>query len=257
MGKIDAIVFDMDGTVLYLNITKKDMELIRKKMNAFFKDYGIDEYFKPILQKIKISLENLRSQGIPEEEIQKIRDRAYTILDDFEEKAALNAQVRTEVPKTLNELSSYKLGLISSNGRKCVKIALKSAKIPLELFSTIVTRDDVENTKPDPEPLILAIKKMKLNNLKHRQIVYVGDHIHDMMCGKAAQTILKTIKVTTVGVQSKMFNPQNLRKCKKTDMYIKSFTELRGVIEKLEVKKLLNRITSRQFLIAIKNGFFE
>lgn len=237
MGKINAIVFDMDGTLLYLNITKKDMEIIRKKLSAFFKVYGINEYFKPVLQKIKISLENLKSQGIPEGEIQKIRDSAYTLLNDFEEKAALNAQIRDGISKLLNELSSYKLGLISSNGRRCVEIALKSANIPLDLFSTIVTRDDVKNTKPDPEPLILAIKKMKLYDLKCRQVVSVGDHIYDMICGKEVQTILKNIKVITVGVQSKMFNPQDLKKCGKTDVYIKSLAELKVVIEKLENKE--------------------
>jgi pyrophosphatase PpaX len=52
-----------------------------------------------------------------------------------------------------------------------------------EFLSIQVFHDDTERHKPDPEPLLLAAAKGRLDP---RRCVYVGDSIHDMAAGKAA-----------------------------------------------------------------------
>jgi pyrophosphatase PpaX len=53
-----------------------------------------------------------------------------------------------------------------------------------ELFDVIIAADDVANHKPHPEPLLKALEKF--DALPH-EAIYVGDSIHDIAAGRAAQ----------------------------------------------------------------------
>lgn len=228
MCRIDAIIFDMDGTVL--NLGTMDMEHVRNDLNRLFKKYGINEYFKPILQKITYSLQVLREKGLSEKQTQKISDTAYKILDEFEEKAALQARAVEGAHELLQKLGKYKLGLISSNGKKCVSMALKTTSLEKVPFLAIITRDDVKQSKPNPTPLISAIKKIGSKHTPIRHVVYVGNHIYDMICGKEAEKKLKNVKVTTIGIRSKSFDPKSLETSKETDFFINSLSNLNSIL---------------------------
>ncbi len=56
--------------------------------------------------------------------------------------------------------------------------------------SALVCPDDVTNTKPDPEPMLLACKQIGCQAL---QTIYIGDHRRDIEAGKNAA--MKTIAV--------------------------------------------------------------
>ncbi len=48
-------------------------------------------------------------------------------------------------------------------------------------FETVISVEDYEKPKPDPEPLILACRRLRPN-----QCVYVGDALSDLQAAKAA-----------------------------------------------------------------------
>ena len=52
----------------------------------------------------------------------------------------------------------------------------------------LICREDTNNHKPHPEPILLALSKLHADP---RNSIMVGDHIMDVQCGKAAGT--KTI----------------------------------------------------------------
>lgn len=55
--------------------------------------------------------------------------------------------------------------------------------------SVLVCPDDVKNSKPDPEPMFLAVDKLNQAfdvNIHAENCVYVGDHIRDIQAGKSA-----------------------------------------------------------------------
>jgi pyrophosphatase PpaX len=75
-----------------------------------------------------------------------------------------------------------RLGIVTAKRRSTVDLAF--ARLPLgHLFETIVGGDETEKHKPDPEPLLLATKRMRADPA---QTAYVGDSPFDIRAAKAA-----------------------------------------------------------------------
>ena len=75
-----------------------------------------------------------------------------------------------------------KLGVVTSKRRKTVALAF--AVLPIEgYFDAIVTSDDVERHKPDPEPVLVALERL---GSKPDEAAFVGDSPFDVAAGKAA-----------------------------------------------------------------------
>jgi pyrophosphatase PpaX len=71
---------------------------------------------------------------------------------------------------------------VTAKRRSTVELAFE--RVPLaHLFETIVGGDETERHKPDPEPLLLAAKRMGANPA---ETAYVGDSPFDVMAAKAA-----------------------------------------------------------------------
>jgi pyrophosphatase PpaX len=75
-----------------------------------------------------------------------------------------------------------RLGVVTAKRRSTVELAF--ARVPLaHLFETVVGGDETEKHKPDPEPLLLAAKRM---NADPAETAYVGDSPFDIRAAKAA-----------------------------------------------------------------------
>ena len=75
-----------------------------------------------------------------------------------------------------------RLGVVTAKRRATVELAF--ASVPLgHLFETVVGGDETERHKPDPEPLLLAARRM---NADPDETAYVGDSPFDIRAAKAA-----------------------------------------------------------------------
>ena len=75
-----------------------------------------------------------------------------------------------------------RLGVVTAKRRATVELAF--ARVPLgHLFETIVGGDETERHKPDPEPLLLAARRM---GAAPAETVYVGDSPFDIRAARAA-----------------------------------------------------------------------
>jgi pyrophosphatase PpaX len=75
-----------------------------------------------------------------------------------------------------------RLGVVTAKRRATVELAF--ARVPLgHLFETVVGGDETERHKPDPEPLLLAARRM---NADPAETAYVGDSPFDIRAAKAA-----------------------------------------------------------------------
>ncbi|HMY01658.1 MAG TPA: HAD-IA family hydrolase, partial [Agitococcus sp.] len=72
---------------------------------------------------------------------------------------------------------------IVTNKPRHLSEALLSALNLTERCAVLVCPDDVKNTKPDPEPMYLACKKLAVDCQK---TIYIGDHLRDIQAGKNA-----------------------------------------------------------------------
>lgn len=168
---IKAVIFDMDGVLLddswiYLKAYKEVGKRLGLKVpsdakvkksfglvwyEALAMLYGeVDEDMKKIYSEI--------CKGI-EHKI-KIMDGLESTLQKIEMKKAIaTSGSNPSVEKRLGRLTMY--------------------------FDVIVTREDTERHKPDPEPLLLACKKL---GIRPEESVYIGDAVIDCQTAKSAGT---------------------------------------------------------------------
>ena len=74
------------------------------------------------------------------------------------------------------------LGVVTSKLRPGAERGLKLTGL-IEHFPVLVTADDVNRPKPDPEPVIAAVE---LAGADRERTVFIGDSPHDMAAGRAA-----------------------------------------------------------------------
>jgi len=75
-----------------------------------------------------------------------------------------------------------RLGIVTAKRRQTVELAF--ARVPIaHLFETVVGGDETERHKPDPEPLLLAARRMNADPV---ETAYVGDSPFDIRAAKAA-----------------------------------------------------------------------
>lgn len=78
------------------------------------------------------------------------------------------------------------LAVVTSKGSEMTARTLEVCGIA-DAFATVVTADQVERGKPDPEPVLLALERMGLSAEAARTL-FVGDSPFDLRAGRAAGT---------------------------------------------------------------------
>lgn len=118
--------------------------------------------------------------------------------------------------ETIKSLSTpYKTGLVTSRIREGVYQLSQLSEI-VKIVQVIVTFDDTDKHKPDPDPIELALEKL---NIKPDEAVYIGDAETDFLSARAA------------GVKMIMFNKPEV---KGADGYVENFSEVPELIKKLD-----------------------
>ena len=171
-----TILLDIDGTildsekVLLSSLQKSVQDVIGLKIN--FKDLeatiGMEE------------LEVSRLFTSSSFDQQEIITRWSDNIKNTKERAQLYPHVET----TLSNLykNGTKLGIVTSKTNLHMENDFNYLGIN-KYFSAIITSDSVVNTKPHPEPIELAIKKLEASK---KETLYIGDSIFDLGCAKNA-----------------------------------------------------------------------
>lgn len=132
------------------------------------------------------------------------------------EAARLHADLFPEVRDMLRRLSeSYHLGLLTSGSKVRVLRDLKRTQIR-ELFSTVITGEDVARHKPAPDGLEHILRQWEM---AADEVIYVGDAVTDYETARAAQ-------VAFVGVLSGI-NPAEFQH---PEFKLRSVAELWGFL---------------------------
>lgn len=182
MGKIKAILFDYDGTLMDTNhIILESWQHTFRQIEG--KEHSEDEIYATFGEILHDTMEKFFPDRDTEECIKIYRgyqEKCYKrmiemfpgtkeLIQALKERGFLLALVTSRLPETTME-GLEKWGLTDS-------------------FDAVVTCADTDKHKPDPMPALIAISRL---GVKPEECLMVGDTVYDMQCGKraGARTIL-------------------------------------------------------------------
>ncbi len=186
--KIDTILFDLDGTLINTNdliiasFTHtleqfKPKQYSREDIISFIGEPLMDSFTRVDETSVAEMVRTYKEHNLAHHEkyVQPYEGVAYTV-------------------KTLHE-KGFKLGIVTTKMRDAVELGLEITGLG-EYFTTIVTIDDVERAKPDPQPVTLALDKLQSDTAS---AIMVGDSKYDIEAGKNAGTLTAAVAWTIKG----------------------------------------------------------
>ena len=175
--KITTLLFDLDGTLIDTNelIIASFLHTLEHYYPNQYTREDVFEFIGPSLVETFSKLDIERA----EEMIEYYREHNHLHHD-------LLVQEYEGVYETIQALKErgYKVGIVTTKMRKAVERGLIKGRLD-SFFDVVVTFDDVKKTKPDPEPIELALK---LIGSSADETIMVGDNSHDILAGKQAGT---------------------------------------------------------------------
>ncbi|MHA2393982.1 MAG: HAD family hydrolase [Promethearchaeota archaeon] len=107
----------------------------------------------------------------------KIRKFKSYFIEKADMVMANLTEIYSEIPKIIKLLKNngFKLGIVSTKFRYRIETILARENL-LNFFDVIIGGEDVQNLKPHPSGLLLAVKHLNLHN---SEVVYVGDSVID------------------------------------------------------------------------------
>lgn len=88
-----------------------------------------------------------------------------------------------EVVRELRD-AGRRLGIVTSKRRDGALRGLERCGYELDAFGAVVTATDVERHKPDPTPVLVALRS--LGEEDPGRALFVGDSVHDLVAGRRA-----------------------------------------------------------------------
>ncbi|MGM0876742.1 MAG: pyrophosphatase PpaX [Bacillota bacterium] len=175
--KINTLLFDLDGTLI--NTNELIIESFLHTLNSYYPNKYKREDVLPFIGPTLYDTFASINQDKMEEMVIAYRKFNHEQHDDL----VTEYETVFETIKTLKE-QGFKLGIVTTKIRDTVNMGLKLTKLD-QFFDVVVTLDDVENAKPDPEPVLKALEQL---GSSPDEAIMVGDNHHDVLAGKNAGT---------------------------------------------------------------------
>lgn len=175
--KITTLLFDLDGTLINTNelIIASFMHTLEKFYPGKYKREHVIPFMGPTLTESFSTVDANRVNEL----ITEYRRFNVEMHDEFVEEY----ETVYETIETLHE-KGYKIGIVTTKARNVVEMGLSFSRLK-QFFDVVVTIDDVQNAKPHPEPIQLALEKLEASP---EETIMVGDNYHDIEGGKNAGT---------------------------------------------------------------------
>lgn len=195
-----ALLFDFDGTLLDTNnlIIETFYQVIEPKFPGKYSKEDMRKFIGPSLMDTFTSVDPINYQALIDEYLVWNRQHHDELVEEFD-----------DVVEVLTNLKNagIRLAIVSTKRHEALMRGLNILGAA-ELFEIIIGNEDVENTKPDPEPVLLALQRL---NLQKHEVIMIGDNYHDIEGGQNAG-------VHTAGVAWSLRGPEFLEKLNPTYM---------------------------------------
>jgi len=150
---LKIILFDLDGTLI--DSTKAIVHSFEASFKTFEQEIPQkSEILRLIGHPLEVMFESL---GAPKS---KVWDYVGAYRENYKDVAKPNTTLLPTAYEAVLLASKHaKVGAVTTKSSYFSEIILKHLKV-FDYFDTIVGREDVKNPKPDPEPIIKALKDL-------------------------------------------------------------------------------------------------
>lgn len=181
-----AVLFDLEDTIVQTPWANHQHVLeFRHKTKEKLIQLGIPPSVLEGIQRATImrnkSIEYIE-KNLTKTEAEKFHLEMEKFLNKYELDSARKSKLFPETIQTLETLRKLgaKIGLVTNTSIKAVNIVFQTHRLK-DYFDVVVTRENVKKLKPDPEGILLAVKKLEAKNF-----FMIGDLIHDVIAAKSA-----------------------------------------------------------------------
>jgi len=160
----DAIVYDLDGTLVRLDV---DWDDVRTRCQAVLHARGVDTGDADVWELRELAADH------------NALDRIDELIAEFEREGARSCDrlaLAYELPHDVP------VGVVSLNAEAAARIALELYGLDHHV-GVVVGRDTVETVKPDPEPLLYAADRL---GVSPERVLFVGDSESDAVAAERA-----------------------------------------------------------------------
>ncbi|MFW9852115.1 MAG: HAD family hydrolase [Candidatus Thorarchaeota archaeon] len=230
-----ALLFDMDGVLISLK--SRWIDPIEEVISKVKPNYDLDTIrnespslvlvtdgrssslmFQGILQVCKVA-------GLNNFQTFRVIIRLSSMLITRKKFKIVPFEGVSDILKNLRKMG-FRLALVTSASRRTIKNLKKQFPDLYNKFDCVVTRNDVKLTKPFPDQIHIALKKLQI---KKEKAVIIGDFASDIKAGKNAG-------VRTVAVLSE-YPQENKKILEKTnpDFIVDTISEIPEMVSEIFV----------------------
>ncbi|GAA0323207.1 HAD family hydrolase [Psychrobacter aestuarii] len=184
---VKAVLFDLDGTLID---TAADFVRI---INTMSQQNGWqvppeaqirEQVSAGASAMVKLMLEHNQQLALTDEMLQTYREQ---FLADYAADICVDSQLFATLDEALArlELNNIPWGIVTNKPRHLANALLEAMELDSRC-AVLVCPEDVSRSKPDPEPMYMALEKLGIPRGAAASVLYAGDHVRDIEAGNAA-----------------------------------------------------------------------
>lgn len=180
--QLRAVLFDMDGTLLD---TAPDFIAVCQAMLAAHGRAPIDE--QRIADVVSGGARAMVAATFDmDPEAPGFETLRQEFLDRYQDHCAVYSRLYDGMPELLESIERANLiwGVVTNKPVRFAEPIMQQLGLA-ERSAVLVCPDHVSNSKPDPEPLLLACSQLGIDPA---QVLFIGDDLRDIESGRAAGT---------------------------------------------------------------------